>query len=486
MEKNGNSKQQQSVENNRLRLLLYWERRTIDDDYREALEFQSYAIVQHIIHGAPTHHKPKPQPSTGLPQATSSSSSSIPSPPRMSPPPPAQTKSLGRMTRLSSIVEGDREHLEEDFKVPSGADLTTWVTSSHERKDREQGYVLPHRKIYRKTSIFAGGRQEVNPTPVLNHESKTLIQQAESVAAAATLREDRRTQAGERNAKKQFRETEEVRKGMLLLDISQWEGVSCVRQRFMKLHLPRCNPPLMGPLSAYPGFTNLSDMSRLNLSCNQLSGQIPGKEIARLFNLTQLKLSKNLLTGGIPKQLTQLKHLSELHIAKNNLTGHIPGCLSSLSNLQVLDLSHNKLTGSLPDELGELRCMRVLDLSHNTLKGWLNKWVGSLGELQRLSLQHNRLAGRLPEAISRLGMLEYLHLNSNRFEGDITIACFSTLNPRMREIFLRNNAFYAPMRVTAAESNGDDMEVVDEGRWEKLLESKRNIENFFENCVVLV
>jgi hypothetical protein len=63
----------------------------------------------------------------------------------------------------------------------------------------------------------------------------------------------------------------------------------------------------------------------------------------------------------------------------------------------------------------------------------------------------------------------------------------------MREIFLRGNSFYAPLRVEASSdgangnSNGSEAEVeVDSKRWEKLLESKRSIENYFHNCVVLV
>jgi len=296
LEKGSHSKQNSE---SRMRLLLYWERRTIDDDYSEALNFQAHAIAQHIAHGAPRDFLEGP---TTTPIKV---------------PPATASKSLGKMKRLASTVEGDREH--EDAKIIGRADITTWGVSENERKEKEEGSILPHRRIHRKSSIFGGGQHDAQT--LTGESTKTVLQQAETAASAIALREERRSLAGQRNAKKAFRETEEVRKGKLLLDIGKWQGVACSRGRFMKLHLARCSPPLMGALNTYPGFTNLSDMSRLNLSCNQLSGPIPGKDIARLFTLTQLKLSKNLLTGCIPKQLTQLKNLSELHISKNSLTG---------------------------------------------------------------------------------------------------------------------------------------------------------------------
>ena len=80
------------------------------------------------------------------------------------------------------------------------------------------------------------------------------------------------------------------------------------------------------------------------LNSNQLTGEIP-PEIGNLTNLTGLNLSSNQLTGD------------------NQLTGEIPSTIGNLTNLTVLRLYDNQLTGEIPSEVCDLIESNNLDIN---------------------------------------------------------------------------------------------------------------------------
>ncbi|KAF7047013.1 hypothetical protein CFC21_055992, partial [Triticum aestivum] len=85
----------------------------------------------------------------------------------------------------------------------------------------------------------------------------------------------------------------------------------------------------------------------LDLSCNNLTGQIPD-EISLLIGLTSLNLSSNQLTGRIPNQIGDLKQLESVDLSYNEFSGEIPPGLSALTYLSHLNLSYNNLSGAIP------------------------------------------------------------------------------------------------------------------------------------------
>ncbi|KAK8308108.1 hypothetical protein V6Z11_1Z129400 [Gossypium hirsutum] len=93
----------------------------------------------------------------------------------------------------------------------------------------------------------------------------------------------------------------------------------------------------------------LEYMSGIDLSCNELTGQIP-LELGNLHEIHSLNLSHNKLVGVIPSSLSKLKQIESLDLSYNNLSGEIPNQLVELNSLGVFSVAHNNLSGSIPEQ----------------------------------------------------------------------------------------------------------------------------------------
>jgi len=105
----------------------------------------------------------------------------------------------------------------------------------------------------------------------------------------------------------------------------------------------------------------------LDLSHNNLRGDIT--HISNLQNLNTLDLSSNELDGQIPDSLGKCLQLTSIQMDQNFLTGSIPTTFGNLTTLSMLNLSHNNLSGSIPQSLNVLKSLIELDLSFNHLYG---------------------------------------------------------------------------------------------------------------------
>ncbi|XP_017640254.1 receptor-like protein 9b [Gossypium arboreum] len=81
--------------------------------------------------------------------------------------------------------------------------------------------------------------------------------------------------------------------------------------------------------------------------------------------MSGLDLSCNNLTGQIPQSLGKLFAIHALNLSHNHLTGFIPVSLSNLSQVGSLDFSYNKLSGKIPSELVNLNFLEVFSVAHN-------------------------------------------------------------------------------------------------------------------------
>ncbi|KAJ9707763.1 hypothetical protein PVL29_000031 [Vitis rotundifolia] len=130
-----------------------------------------------------------------------------------------------------------------------------------------------------------------------------------------------------------------------------------------------------------------------DVSKNQISGSIP-RGLEDLKSLIVLDLSGNKLQGQIPVELGQLKYLKYLSLAGNNLTGGIPSSFNHLRSLEVLELSSNSLSGEIPQGLVELRNLTVLLHNNNELSGPILSDLTQVKSLSAFNASFNDLSGR--------------------------------------------------------------------------------------------
>ncbi|VAI89535.1 unnamed protein product [Triticum turgidum subsp. durum] len=112
--------------------------------------------------------------------------------------------------------------------------------------------------------------------------------------------------------------------------------------------------------------------------------------------LNKLILSRNLLTGPLPKSIQNLQKLTMLDLSNNSFSGPIPPEIGALSSLSIsLDLSGNRFVGELPEEMSGLTQLQSLDLSSNGLYGSISV-LGALTSLTSLNISFNNFSGAIP------------------------------------------------------------------------------------------
>ncbi|KAK1582676.1 hypothetical protein Q3G72_017256 [Acer saccharum] len=116
-----------------------------------------------------------------------------------------------------------------------------------------------------------------------------------------------------------------------------------------------------GPIpSTLSRLTNLTELRISDLS--GASSNFPN--LRDMINMARLILRNCLITGTIPSYLGDLKSLKTLDLSFNQLTGQLPTELQSLeSNIDHIFLTNNSLTGAVPNWI--LNSKRNLDLSYN-------------------------------------------------------------------------------------------------------------------------
>ena len=231
------------------------------------------------------------------------------------------------------------------------------------------------------------------------------------------------------------------------------------------------------PLDTWFGVTLLGNdrVAELNLHGNNLRGTLPA-DLGSLTELNLLDLSGNQLRGQIP-DVRGLTELTSLDLGDNQLSGTIPDWLGSLTGLDDLSLRDNRLTGPIPAELGHLVALQDLYLDDNQLSGAIPDWLSDLGQLRNLYLNGNQLSGCVPDG-SRAGLItnhDFIAVDANG-DGDTTDAGdtpglpFCTLNSldfsdvTLNPEFMSSTTTYtasaahdaATTTVTAPLNNGSD------------------------------
>ncbi|KAM4121116.1 hypothetical protein ACJW30_03G183900 [Castanea mollissima] len=173
---------------------------------------------------------------------------------------------------------------------------------------------------------------------------------------------------------------------------------------------------LLSKFEQHPIVLPWKNMYLLDLSFNMLQGSFPIPPLSTQYFLA----SKNKLTGSFPPMICKVHALKVLDVSNNQLTGQIPQCLLNLSNsLEVLDMKNNHLQGNLPETFKNGCCLVTLDLNHNQIHGKIPRSLVKCRMLEVLNLGNNRLNDTFPFWLESLSELKILVLRANGFYGPI-------------------------------------------------------------------
>ncbi|KAL2334885.1 hypothetical protein Fmac_016098 [Flemingia macrophylla] len=191
-------------------------------------------------------------------------------------------------------------------------------------------------------------------------------------------------------------------------------------------------------------WNNLQFMYRLNMSSNNLIGEIPRIPL-KLLEKPSINLASNQFEGKVPPFLLQTSDLSlsenkfsdffsflcdqsktasmaALDLSNNHLKGQLPDCWKYVNQLLFLDLSNNKLSGKIPTSMGTLFKLEVLVLRNNNLMGELPPTLKNCSSLVELDVGENMLSGPIPYWIGEnMQQLIILIMRGNHFSGNIPV-----------------------------------------------------------------
>ncbi|GKB31304.1 leucine-rich repeat-containing protein, partial [Tanacetum coccineum] len=165
-----------------------------------------------------------------------------------------------------------------------------------------------------------------------------------------------------------------------------------------------------------------------------LNGFIPNS-ISKCTSLRILDLSRNNLTGRIPRQIASLPRMNmSASSYPTYLSGDViedelqdlivnwkkyPQQLQNLHFFVLLDLSGNNISGEIPASLGNLKALKQLNISHNKISGNIPMSLGNLTSIESFDVSHNELSGSIPQSLDQLGQLTVLDVSNNMLTGKI-------------------------------------------------------------------
>jgi Leucine-rich repeat (LRR) protein len=189
-------------------------------------------------------------------------------------------------------------------------------------------------------------------------------------------------------------------------------------------------------VGSIPSFNMGKNLTTIDLSNNNLSGQITSTRWEELLNLEVLNLRNNSLEGSIPMSLFSLPSLQKLTLSNNRFSGQLNELLNvSSCLLETLDLSYNNLEGPIPMSLFEIQSLRSLSLSNNSLGLASSKlktyphFLINQSTLSSIDLSNNKIHGKIPNWIWKLPYLDSLNLSYNHLETlDLSLLNMSSLS----------------------------------------------------------
>ncbi len=162
---------------------------------------------------------------------------------------------------------------------------------------------------------------------------------------------------------------------------------------------------------------NLTYLKWFRVAGNNLVGQLP--EFTNMPELTFVELSRNNFSGSLPASYGTCLKMEEIHVQRNNITGPIPGSYVGLTKLKWLALYDNDMSGTLPFNLGNMIDLEYLYLYGNNFSGSIPTSIGNISNLEFIDLSDNYFSGNIPYSLGNIAGLKFLFLYNNNFSGPI-------------------------------------------------------------------
>jgi Leucine-rich repeat (LRR) protein len=191
---------------------------------------------------------------------------------------------------------------------------------------------------------------------------------------------------------------------------------SCSRNKLQVLFLPRSN--LIGSLPTTT-VQSLSNLHRLDLSSNKLSGHVP-LWIGELTMLTSLVLNVNKLDGVIHEgHLSGLDMLDKLRLSDNSIAITVNPTWVPTFSLIFIELGSCQLGPKFPTWLRWQTHVVSLDISNTSINdmvpGWF--WIAA-SSVAYLNIRNNQITGVLPSTMEFMRAVA-MDFSSNQLGGSI-------------------------------------------------------------------
>ncbi|XP_018834512.2 tyrosine-sulfated glycopeptide receptor 1-like [Juglans regia] len=177
------------------------------------------------------------------------------------------------------------------------------------------------------------------------------------------------------------------------------------------------------------------------MSSNHFNGTFQSSFLQRAWNLTQLTLKNNSLTGPIPSSpCTNSPFVRLFDFSFNDHSGRIPSGLGRCSQLEIFRAGFNSLSGFIPHDIYGATALEEISIPSNNLSGSINNaGIANLTKLTNVEFYNNRLSGKLPVSIGKLSKLKHLLLHTNSFTGSLPASLMNCTN--LIRLNLRTNYF---------------------------------------------
>ncbi|KAL0908711.1 hypothetical protein M5K25_023217 [Dendrobium thyrsiflorum] len=247
---------------------------------------------------------------------------------------------------------------------------------------------------------------------------------------------------------------------------SSWRRVLCSGSRVTAIQIG--NQSLAGTLP--PELGNLTELTRLELQNNRISGALP--TLTGLSKLQVLLLHNNLFSSIPSNFFSGLSSLTSVYLDYNPFKPwQIPASLCDAGGLVNFSANSANVSGSVPDFLAtSFPSVNHLALAFNLLSGhlpatfagsgirslWLNNQVGghslsgsisvvqNMTNLEQLWLHSNSFDGPLPDFSGLVG-LQDLMIRDNKLTGPVSSSLTSLKS--LTRVALTNNLLQGPLPV---------------------------------------